>query len=365
MTVDGLYGLKLNKPSGQAYEEARRRLDAIAKPIDGLGDLEKMLCRIAAIHGTADFVTDKKALIIMCADNGVVAEGVTQTGSEVTARVAHLMGQRSSSAGTMSASYPVDIIPVDIGIDSDDKIPGVTDRKVRRGTGDIAVAAAMSEEECLQAVTTGMELVHELKEQGYSLIATGEMGIGNTTTATAVMCALCGLSAEAVTGRGAGLDDEGLARKIDVINRALKLHGMEGSSGDDAGTQEMAFKALRTLGGLDIAGLAGVFIGAAYHHIPVIIDGLISATSALCADMIVPGCREYMLASHNGREAGCGEILDRLGLHAVIDADLALGEGSGALLLMPLIDMAYSLYTCGTRFGSDVGIDRYERFDEK
>ena len=370
MTIDELYGLNIDKPSVQDLKETRRRLDAIAKPIDGLGDLEKMLCRIAAIQRTPDLTLDKKALIIMCADNGVVAEGVTQTDSEVTAKVAQLMGRRRSSVGIMSTSFPIDILTVDIGIDSDERMPGIIDRKVRSGTGDIAVTEAMSADECLKAIEVGFELAGELKSQGYSLIATGEMGIGNTTTATAVMCALCGLSAETVTGRGAGLDDEGLARKISVIKRALSLHGMDKPAADDDtadgdAAQARAFKALRTLGGLDMAGLAGVFIGGACRHIPVIIDGLISATAALCADMIVPGCREYMLASHNGRETGCGEILKRLDLNAVIDADLALGEGSGALLLMPMLDMAYSLYVHGTRFGNDVGIDHYERFDEK
>ncbi|SCX81413.1 nicotinate-nucleotide-dimethylbenzimidazole phosphoribosyltransferase [Lachnospiraceae bacterium XBB2008] len=365
MTLDDLYGLKADKPSESDRMEARRRLDAIAKPIDGLGDMEKMLCRIAAIRRTPDFDMDKKALIIMCADNGVVAEGVTQTESAVTARVAHLMGQRKSSAGIMSVSYPIDILTVDIGIDSNATIPGIIDRKVRCGTGNITVTAAMSAGECLQAIETGVDLVRDLEKSGYSLIATGEMGIGNTTTATAVMCALCNKQPEEVTGRGAGLDDEGLKRKVGVIKRALAYHGMDKPADDEITGRDMAFKALRTLGGLDIAGLTGIFIGGAICHIPVVIDGLISATAALCADMIVTGCREYMLASHNGREAGCGEILERLGLHAVIDADLALGEGSGALLLMPMLDMAYSLYIHGTRFGSDVGIDHYERFDEK
>lgn len=381
MTRDGLFAINTDIPSEAAYEEARRRLDGIAKPIDGLGALERMLCRMAAIHRTADFGIDKKSLVIMCADNGVVSEGVTQTGSEVTAQVARLMGERMSSVGIMSSSYPLDIISVDIGIDSDEEIPGVRNHKVRRGTGDIAVTCAMSEEECLQAVDTGIGIVRDLKAGGCDLIATGEMGIGNTTTATAVMCALCGLSAGEVTGRGAGLDDEGLRRKTAVIDHALKLHGMGGDCagrgiGSDGGacTGEgtepqtidpgYAFKVLHTLGGLDIAGLTGVFIGGAVCHIPVIIDGLISAAAALCAEMIRPGCRDYMIASHAGREKGCREILKRLGLHAVIDADMALGEGSGALLLMPMIDMAYSLYVHGTRFGDDTGIEHYERFVE-
>ncbi|MBQ8946084.1 MAG: nicotinate-nucleotide--dimethylbenzimidazole phosphoribosyltransferase [Lachnospiraceae bacterium] len=389
MNYEELIKVKVDKPLETARDLARLRLDDIAKPIDGLGSLETLLCRIAAIRRTPDFDMDKKALVIMCADNGVVGEGVTQTDSSVTARVAGLMGKRASSVGVMCSSYPVDIYAVDIGIDSEDKTEGVIDKKIRQGTGNIAETDAMTADECLDAINTGIDLVRDLAGDGYSLIATGEMGIGNTTTSTAVLCALLGLRAREVTGRGAGLDDERLERKIGVIEKALERHAhgrnmrvgtgftegslTTGSSTDgnlkagnfaaEGVTPEYAFEALRSLGGLDIAGLTGVFIGGALYHIPAIVDGLISAVAALCAEVLVPGCRDYMIASHVGKEKGCAIVLDRLGLKGIIDADLALGEGSGAVLLMPLLDMAYLLYRNGTRFGADAGIDNYERFD--
>ncbi len=398
MNYEELINFKADKPLEAARNQARRRLDGIAKPIDGLGRLEGILCRIAGILGTPDFNLDKKGLVIMCADNGVVSEGVTQSDGRVTALVASLMGKGKSSVGIMCSSYPVDVSVVDVGIDSDEKIEGVMNKKISRGTKNMAETDAMTADECLGAISVGVDLVKDLACDGYSLIATGEMGIGNTTTSTAVLCALLGLEARDVTGRGAGLDDAGLERKVRIIEKALARHahrrnmrigdgftadslkaGSLAADGLKAGSMsadglkacclaagdvspEYAFETLCSLGGLDIAGLTGVFIGGALYHVPVIVDGLISTVAALCAEVLVPGCRDYMIASHVGKEKGCAIALDRLGLKGIIDADLALGEGSGAVLLMPLLDMTYLLYRNGTRFGADAGIDNYERF---
>ena len=360
MTVKELYDIRLNEYDTSVFEAARSVWDSIAHPLDGLGRLEEDICRIAAALNTPVPDISKKALIIFCADNGVVKEGISQCGNEVTAQVAALMGMRASSVGMMTASYPLDIFTVDVGIDSVERIDGVIGRKVRKGTGNIAVEAAMTEEECLSAISCGMDMAAQLCDEGYNIIATGEMGIGNTTTSTAMLCALCGVKPESVTGRGAGLSDEGLKKKILVIDRALALHGFD-KPAELSG--EYAFKALCCLGGLDIAALTGLYIGAAMHKRPVVIDGLISAVAALCAECIVEGCRNYMLASHTGKERGCSVVLDKLGLKSVIDADLALGEGSGAVLMLPMLDMAISLYNTGTAF-NDTGIDSYERFKQ-
>ena len=360
MTFNELYGIKPNEYDPSLLDAAGAVWDSIAHPLDGLGRMEEDICRIAAAQHTTRPDISKKALVIFCADNGVVREGVSQCGSEVTAQVAALMGMRSSSVGMMTASYPLDIFTVDVGIDSDERIDGVIGRKVRKGTGNIAVEAAMTEIECLSAISCGMDMAAQLCDDGYGIIATGEMGIGNTTTSTAVLCALCGVKPEDITGRGAGLSDEGLKKKILVIERALALHSFDKPVALSA---EYAFEVLHCLGGLDIAALTGVYIGAAVHGRPVVIDGLISATAALCAECIVPGCRDYMLASHAGRERGLNVILDKLGLKAVIDADLALGEGSGAVLLLPMLDMAMSLYNSGMAF-DDTDINSYERFGQ-
>ena len=358
MTLKELMDINIIYPDRKIYDSAKDRWDHIAKPIDGLGDLEKIICRICAIQGKVLPDISKKALIIMCADNGVVCENITQTGQGVTASVAHLMAERQSSVCIMTKDYPLDIFPVDIGIASDETINGIINRKVAMGTGNILREPAMSSEQCLKAVNTGIDIVRDCSEKGYGLIATGEMGIGNTTTSTALCCALTGQKPESITGRGAGLSDEGLRRKTQVICEALIRHGLAENECPD---KEYAFNALSKVGGLDIAGLAGVFIGGAIYHIPVLIDGFISAVAAYCAQMMVPGSVAYMIASHTGKEKGTGVVLNRLGLKAVIDADLSLGEGTGAVLLLPMLDMSMALYREGIVF-SDTDIEEYKRY---
>ena len=358
MTRDELFDIKIEEPDVNEYKKAKAVFDGIAKPVDGLGYMEDIVCRIAAIkNGLCDI--SKKALIVMCADNGVVSEGVSQTDSSVTASVAALLGRNLSTVGVMTEGYPVEMIPIDVGIDTDEEITGVRKRKVSKGTGNIAKACAMSEEQCLKAIKTGMETVRECKDRGFGIIATGEMGIGNTTTSTALFCALTGTVVSEVCGRGAGLSDKGLRKKIEVIEDSLIFHSL-GAITPDAAT---AFSALCKVGGLDIAGLCGVFIGAGVCRIPCVIDGAISAVAALTASYIVPGCEKYMLASHKGREKITKEVCDILSLKAVIDADMALGEGTGAVMLFPLLDMVVSVYRNGTRF-TDTRIAQYERFDK-
>ena len=361
MTITDLYNLSIPPIPGTFAESAKRNWDSVAHPLDGLGLLEDAICRIAASQGREIPDISKKALVIYCADNGVVCEGVSQCGSDVTYKVAQLMGKRKSSVGMMTKDYPIDIFTVDTGIDSDDIPEGVLDRKIRKGSGNIVKEAAMSEEECLKGIECGIDMVRSLSQKGYGIIATGEMGIGNTTTSTAMLCALLGLDPETVTGRGAGLSDEGLAKKTGAIKRALALHVPDGTPGELS--KEYAFRVMRCLGGLDIAALTGTFIGGAMYKVPVVIDGLISAVAALCAECLLPGCRDHMLASHNGKERGCAAVLARLKLHPVIDAGLALGEGSGAVLLMPMLDMAMNLYKTGTAF-DNTGIESYKRFEQ-
>ncbi|MCR4738789.1 MAG: nicotinate-nucleotide--dimethylbenzimidazole phosphoribosyltransferase [Lachnospiraceae bacterium] len=358
MTSDDLFSLKIQAPDEEILRLSRERWDLVAKPVDGLGYFEGLIGRIAAMQGKLCPDIEKKALIIMCADNGIVNEGVSQCGQEVTYDVASLMGRKKSSVGVMTGNYPLDIFTYDVGINSDTSPEGVINRKVRKGTADFLKEPAMSRDECLEAVNTGIGAVRDLRERGFGILATGEMGIGNTTTATALLCAMTGALPGKVTGRGAGLKDDGLIRKIRVIEQGLKLY----TGGRKASSRNEAFEALRCLGGLDIAALAGVYIGAAVYRIPVVIDGLISASAALCAERMVPGCRDYMIASHLGKEGAMSLVFEELELKPVIHADLSLGEGTGAVLLFPLLDMALELYLRGTSF-SDTPIDRYERFD--
>ncbi|MCR5404152.1 MAG: nicotinate-nucleotide--dimethylbenzimidazole phosphoribosyltransferase [Butyrivibrio sp.] len=362
MTIDELFNIEIWDTDPELYRQSVDKWDSIAKPIDGLGYFEEMISRIAAAQGRVCPDISRKAMIIMCADNGVFEEGVSQTEQKVTRDVAELMGRKMSSVGIMAKDYRADFFVYDVGINSQDIPAGVIDAKIRRGTSDFLKEPAMTEDECLKAIDTGIAAVKKCTEEGYGIIATGEMGIGNTTTSTALLCALKGLDPGTVTGRGAGLSGRGLEKKISVIERGIEKY-RGGRKKQAITAKDEAFEALRCMGGLDIAGLAGVFIGGALYHVPIVIDGLISATAAYTAEKLVPGCRNYMIASHVGRENGMDIILDELSLIPVICANLALGEGTGALLLFPMLDMVKSLYDSGTSF-SDTEIKKYERFEE-
>ena len=232
----------------KAMEGARKRWDSIAKPLHSLGELENMLTQIAGITGTPEVRVEKKAVVAMCADNGVVEEGVTQTGQEVTAIVAENFLKGDTSACVMCRQCGTDVFPVDVGMASDTKVP--SDLKVMMGTRNMTKEPAMTYEEAVQGIEAGIEMVRRLKEQGYRLIATGEMGIGNTTTSSAVASVLLNRSVEEMTGRGAGLSGEGLKRKIDAIKRAVKLNEPDPFDPVDV---------LAKVGGLDIAGMAGIY----------------------------------------------------------------------------------------------------------
>ena len=342
------------------YDDIRARWDSIAKPLKSLGRFEEITARIGAVQGSVEIDIRKRAVIIMCADNGIVAEGVSQSGQDVTRAVAEWMGRGESSVCQMATQAKADTIPVDVGINMEGSPKGVIARKVMKGTRNFSQEPAMTEDECMQAIEAGIDIVCDCSAGGYKLLATGEMGIGNTTTSSALAAALLGLDADIVTGRGAGLSTEGLRKKTQVIRDALEKYD---HADDDCRTSpEYAMHMLSCVGGLDIAGLAGVFIGGAMNHIPVIIDGFISAVAALVAERLVPGTRNFMIASHIGKEPGMKYILDILGLEPVIDGMLALGEGTGAVMLMPLLDTVLALYSNGLSF-ADTTVGQYRDFE--
>lgn len=315
-----------------AMERSRKRWNTIAKPLHSLGKLEDYIIQIAGITGDADVRLEKKALVIMCADNGVVAEGVTQTGQEVTAIVAENFLCGGSSAAIMCEKAGITIFPVDIGMASDTKVPDV---KIAYGTKNMAKEPAMTREEAVRAVLTGIRLVKEKKDEGYQLLATGEMGIGNTTTSSAVASVLLGESAEQMTGRGAGLTYEGLRRKKEVIAGAIALHKPDAADPLDV---------LSKVGGFDLAGLAGIFLGAAAYRIPVLIDGFISAAAALAAVRMCSTAKEYMIPSHVSKEPGVQKIFDELGMEPPLNCGMCLGEGTGAAIFVPVLEMALEVY---------------------
>lgn len=371
-SLDEIKKIQIEPPSAQIRQYARDHWDRVAKPVDGLGTFETAIASIGAITATEFVRISKRAVLIFCADNGVVAEGISQSGQEVTAIVAGKMADMKSSVGKMAGMIGMDTIPVDIGIHCEEEIPGVLNRKIRSGTRNFAVEPAMTEEETVRAITVGIDLVRSCKCDGYQILATGEMGIGNTTTSSALTAALLGCSAKEVTGRGAGLNDARLTKKIQIIQDALERYHLTDNENDrkkqkdtDASDMERdhAFRALMSVGGLDLAGLVGVCIGGALYHVPIVLDGVISLAAALTAERLVPGCREFLLASHIGKEPAAKRLLKELELDAVIDARLALGEGTGAVMMMGLLDMALAVYHTETTF-SDMNIKQYERYQK-
>lgn len=351
-TKEALKKLAVKAPDKEIYQRVLNRFDGVAKPLDGFGRFEALTARIGAIQGTENVDISKKAVLIMCADNGIVREGISQSGQEVTLAVAKNMGDRKSSVGKMAELAGADTIPIDIGINGRDSIPGVLDKKVAPGTRNFKKEPAMTEKEAVRAIFTGIEMVSVCRDKGYQILAAGEMGIGNTTTSSAVAAALLGCEAGEVTGRGAGLSDEMLMHKQRIITEAIDRYQLRKAD---------ALKILETVGGLDIAGLAGVCIGGALYHIPIVLDGVVSMAAALLAERLVPGSREYLLPSHKGKEPAVNRLAEELQLEPVIDGDMALGEGTGAVMMFALLDMVLCVYQDRTTF-SDIRIEQYERF---
>ncbi len=331
-----------------ARETAIWRWDHVAKPLHSLGKLEDMIVQIADIQETPDVCIGRRCALVFCADHGVVAEGVSQSGSEVTALVAKSIADGTANINLMASVAHAEVFAVDMGMLSD--VPGTIARKVTYGTQNMAQSLAMTRAQAEQALKTGADLVGEMKEKGYQIILTGEMGIGNTTASTSIACALLGLSPKEATGRGAGLSDAGLARKISAIERALELNRPDADDPVDV---------LAKVGGLEIAGMAGAFLGGMVHRVPIVIDGVISAVAALAAARICPKARDFMLPSHMSHEPAAVRIMEELNLQPIIHADMALGEGTGAAALLPLLDMALSIYH-GRHTFDDLGMAAYE-----
>lgn len=332
----------------QAEAAAQKRWDSIGKPLHSLGKMETLVMQIAGITGSARVDIKKRALVPMCADNGVVEEGVTQTGQEVTAIVAENFLTGDTSACVMCRQCGTDVFPVDVGMASDTKVP--RDLKVMNGTRNMAKEPAMTREEAVRGMEAGIEMVRRLKEKGYTLIATGEMGIGNTTTSSAVASVLLDKPVEMMTGRGAGLSGEGLKRKIAAIQKAVSKNQPDPKDAIDV---------LAKVGGLDIAGMAGVFLGGAAMHIPVVIDGFISCVAALVAQRICPLVKDYMIASHVSKEPAASLILEALDKEAVLHGEMCLGEGSGAVALFPFLDMGIAVYESMSTF-EEIKVDQYK-----
>lgn len=345
---------RLNPMDADIYRAVLHHWDSLAKPLDGLGDYERLVARIGSIQRTDQPTVEKRVLLVFLSDNGVVEEGVSQSDASVTLAVAEAMRLGNSTVCVMAEQAGVDVHPVDVGMQSF-HISGIENRRVRKGTRNFLKEPAMTVEETLAAIDAGYQVAKRAGQKGYRVLLLGEMGIGNTTTATAIGCVLLGVDPLEVTGRGAGLSAERLERKCAVIEEAIQKYEYD---------DEDALQVLSLFGGYDIAAMVGVILAGAEEHLPVVVDGLITLSAVLVAERLFPSIKHVCIASHRPKEPMGRLLLDELGFETPIDANLALGEGTGAVLLVPQLDVAMALYDKGTRF-EGIGVQAYQRYQER
>lgn len=311
------------------------RLDRLTKPLGSLGRLEELARWYGAARGTTAPVLRRKTVAVFAGDHGVTAEGVSAYPSDVTAQMVYNFLRGGAGINVLARHAGADVVVVDVGVaHAFPELEGLRRRKVRPGTANLAVGPAMTREEAEAAVTVGVELAEELAASGVDVIGVGEMGIGNTTPSSAITAVMTGAAPREVTGRGTGIDDAVWARKVSVIERAIAVNRPDASDPMDV---------LTKLGGLEIAALVGMMLGASNRRVPVVLDGFISGAAALIATSLEPALCGYLLASHQSVEPGHRLALDRLGLAPVLDLGLRLGEGTGAALAIGLLDAAVKI----------------------
>jgi len=317
------------------HERAVLRLNSLTKPLGSLGRLEEMAARLVAIREEEFPDCANKVIFTLAADHGVAQEGVSAYPSAVTRQMVLNFLSGGAAINVLCRQFGIEVVVVDIGVDGGtDELDGLVRMKVRRGTNNMATGPAMTRTEACRALQAGIALSERAQRDRKKLVGTGEMGIGNTTAASAVTAVLCGKPVAEVTGKGTGLDDNALHRKIDIIERALRVNQPHVSDPIDV---------LSKIGGLEIAGLAGLALGAAARRIPVVIDGFISTAAAAIAVAIEPRVKGFLFASHRSPEPGHDALLKFMGLEPFLELDMRLGEGTGAALAMPLLEASAKL----------------------
>lgn len=340
----------LNK---EAMVQSKRYLDHLSKPIGSLGVLEDLVVKLSGIKGEPVRKINKKTIVIMCADNGVEAEGVSSCPREVTAIVTENIANGTTAVCKLSEYYNGDVELIDIGVDKDFNNPRIINKKIRYGTSNMIHGPAMTREEAIKAIKIGVETVKDLKERGYDLIGTGEMGIGNTTTSAAIISVLSGIDSDLIVGKGSGLTDDGLAHKRSIVKKAIEVN---------TPNKEDALDVLSKVGGFDIAGLCGVFLGGAIYKIPIVIDGLIASAAALCAKGLCAKAGEYMIGSHLSAEPGARYAMEVLGVQPLFNLGMRLGEGTGCPIAFSIIEGA--IYTMSNMASfSESGVDESDYID--
>ncbi|MCL5734498.1 MAG: nicotinate-nucleotide--dimethylbenzimidazole phosphoribosyltransferase [Actinobacteria bacterium] len=347
----GLLGRAVPPLDEASMTAARERQDTLTKPVGSLGRLEELSVQLAGITGSPRPSVARKAVIVMAGDHGVARSGVSAYPPEVTPQMVLNFLAGGAAINVLARQAGARVTIVDIGVAADlGEQPGLNSRKVAYGTADLTQGPAMTAGQAEQAIQVGLDVLSDEYDRGLDLVATGDMGIGNTTPSSAIIATVSGLPPARVTGRGTGVDDEGLARKVAAVEAALEVNRPDP---DDA------LDLLQKVGGFEIAGLAGVIIGAASRRVPVVIDGFISGAAAVIAAGLVPQVRPYLIASHRSVEVGHAAMLEVLGLRPVLDLDLQLGEGTGAALAFHVVEAAARILSEMATF-SEAGVSEKE-----
>jgi len=342
----------ISVPDPRHYAQARSRLDSLTKPLGSLGRLESIAAQVVAIRSGSVDLPLKKAVYVFAADHGIVSEGVSAYPKEVTLQMVMNFLSEGAAINVLARLHHAELTVIDVGVDATfDDLPGLMNRKVCRGSQNMLHEKAMTDSQLMTAIDVGLELARSAHGKQLTLIAVGEMGIGNTTAASAITALLTTQPVEAVTGRGTGLNDASTKRKISVIEAVLQKHFDQKHYGDSCGKPN-SLDILQCVGGLEIAAMTGMFLGSARHRIPVIADGFISTAAAALAYAIEPKVKEYILAGHCSEEPGHRFLLQYLGLNPILSLEMRLGEGTGAVLAMPIIESALRLYAEMTTFAS-------------
>ena len=335
-----------------AIEEAKKRVDFLAKPLGSLGRLEDIAIKLAGITGKVKNKINKKCIVIMSSDNGVVEEGVASAPQSVTLAQTINFSRGLTGVATLAKENNTDLMVVDIGVNTDKKIPGAIDRKIRKGTSNIAKGQAMSYDECIRAISIGVEMAKKAYDDGYSILGVGEMGIGNTTPSSSVLVSLTGCSIEEAVGKGAGITKEAFEKKKWVVSEAIRVNKPN---------EKDIIDVISKVGGFDIAGMVGVFLGAAYYKVPVVIDGFISAVAALAAVRLNPLVKEYLISSHCSKEIGYNIAMKEMMLEPMLNLDMRLGEGSGCPIAFSIVEFSCAMMNnMGTFAEAEINDDYLE-----
>ena len=327
--IEGIQPIDLD-----AKEEAKKRLDGLIKPIGSFGKLEEIAEQLAGIHGRVGQKVSKKCTIVMAADHGVCEEGVSACPQDITVSQTINILKGIAGISVLSKYAEADVKVIDIGIKADISYPELEIRKVRKGTDNMSKGPAMTREEAVEAIEVGINIIKELTGQGYELFGTGEMGIGNTSPSSAILMGFTGCDAEIAVGKGAGLTEEAYENKKKIISKAIEINNPNAKDPLDV---------LSKVGGLEICGLVGCFLGAAYYKVPIVIDGFISSAAALAAYKMNPLVKQYMIPSHHSAEPGYNLMMKEMKMEPMLNLHMRLGEGTGCPLAFQIVEAAVEI----------------------